>query len=186
MARCDARRRAWMTGWSVRWQSGSPSRSFHSGAQQSGGRSLLPRSQGKTAATNRGGYCCSHWRRNWIPSSDPLVVSPASAQDVQPAAGVDGKSVQHGRQVAGEVGDASGGRVVYLLHQAVKRVFGFGHDLGIAEGDDRNAVAGFESKVLRYWGSLSFLKKTRMANSTGIGQFSERYWLFHCEIREQM
>jgi len=76
--------------------------------------------------------------------------------------------------------------VPLVLHQAVKRVFGFGHDLGIAEGDDRNAVAGFESKVLRYWGSLSFLKKTRMANSTGIGQFSERYWLFHCAIREQM
>jgi len=62
-----------MTGWSVRWQSGSPSRSFHLGAQQSGGRSLLPRSQGKTAATNPGGYCCSHWRRNWIPSSDPVL-----------------------------------------------------------------------------------------------------------------
>jgi hypothetical protein len=103
-----------MTGWSVRWQSGSPSRSFHSGAQQSGGRSLLPRSQGKTAATNPGGYCCSHWRRNWIPSSDPVLYPPASAQDVQPAAGVDGKSVEHGRQVAGEVGDAAGGRVVYL------------------------------------------------------------------------
>jgi len=44
----------------------------------------------------------------------PRVVSPASAQDVQPAAGVDGKSVEHGRQVAGEVGDAAGGRVVYL------------------------------------------------------------------------
>src|SRR5208337_4224743 len=29
-------------------------------------------------------------------------------------------------------------------------------------------------------------KKTRMANSTGIGQFSERYWLFRCAIREQM
>jgi hypothetical protein len=28
-------------------------------------------------------------------------------------------------------------------------------------------------------------KKTRMANSTGIGRFSERCWLFHCANREQ-
>ena len=27
-------------------------------------------------------------------------------------------------------------------------------------------------------------KKTRMANSTGIGRFSECYWLFRCENRE--
>ena len=28
-------------------------------------------------------------------------------------------------------------------------------------------------------------KKTRMANSTGIGRFSELYWLFRCVNREQ-
>jgi len=29
------------------------------------------------------------------------------------------------------------------------------------------------------------LKKTRMANSTGIGRLSELYWLFRCANREQ-
>ena len=50
--------------------------------------------------------------------------------------------------------------------------------------DDRN-MAYHLDELLRI-GSCGGEKKTRMANSTGIGQFSERYWLVRCAIREQM
>ena len=70
--------------------------------------------------------------------------------------------------------DGTWGRIVTSLLDELDDQGQIDHDLWCIDGS-----------VIRASKAAAGAKKTRMANSTGIGRFSERYCLFRCANREQ-